>query len=651
MVSASWIQKVCLRALALSLVSAPLLYAQAALPKIVDRPAAQQAPRIPTAQKALLDSAKNLLEVGKPQEAIETLQKLTETYPDSPLLSEAYLLMGQSLSGLQKWEEANSYFRRLLEEFPTSEYVAQARLGLATGLMKTGQIDEALPLLRQAKTEVADPALKLVILRRLEEAYLAKSDYPQAVEAALESRAVAPPEDVPAIEDRVRLVLYSKAREPDLRRIAERFPHSFPGDLALLRLLEQYTSSGEDYKVTQVAREFFKRFPRHEQIETVTSFLTVQRKKIKAKDLLLGALLPLSGSLSPYGTQVLNGIKIAVDQAPPMPSGPTIGLVTKDSENNQKELLMELDDLLEDYRPIAVIGPLLSRNLKLVAPAADARDVVFFTPAATYPDVQRLGRSLFSAAINNRELVRDLAEHAIVGLGWKRLCILAPQDTYGTEMTQFFQEEIQRLGAELIATDIYDVKDTDFGPAIKRIKATDLKKYGKLEPMMKKGKQTKNYTPGFDAIFLPGDAEKVGLIAGQLHFHGMSMPILGTNASNSPELIRIGGRAVEGAVLADSFFADSQNPLVRNFVARYRVKFNETPTAFAAQAYEATQLVLDAILKGALTGRALRESLKTVKNAPGLFGPLSMSPSGYLERRYVLLQVKGGKFMAMANLP
>ena len=108
---------------------------------------------------------------------------------------------------------------------------------------------------------------------------------------------------------------------------------------------------------------------------------------------------------------------------------------------------------------------------------------------------------------------------------------------------------------------------------------------------------------------------------------------------------------MEGAVLADSFFADSQNPLVRNFVTRYRVKFNETPTAFAAQAYEATQLVLDAILKGALTGRALRESLKTVKNAPGLFGPLSMSPSGYLERRYVLLQVKGGKFMAMATLP
>ena len=30
--------------------------------------------------------------------------------------------------------------------------------------------------------------------------------------------------------------------------------------------------------------------------------------------------------------------------------------------------------------------------------------------------------------------------------------------------------------------------------------------------------------------------------------------------------------------------------------------------------------------------------------------PLSMSPTGYLERRYVMIQVKGGKFMALPEL-
>jgi branched-chain amino acid transport system substrate-binding protein len=611
------------------------------------QPATPAAP-VPAAQKAQVDSAKAMLEAGQVEDAINILQKFLEVYPQSPLVPDAYLLIGHALSGLRKWEDAAVYFRRFLDEYPKAPAVPEARLGLGTVLFKTGETEAAIPLLRQAKNEVSDPLFKLTILRRLEEAYLTKPDYPEAIDAALESRSLVPAEDVSVIEERVRMLLYSKTTEADLRRIAEHHRQTFPGDLAMLRLLEIYTATGDDHKVTRTAREFFKRFPRHEQIGTVSSFLNAQRQRLKAKDVLIGALLPLTGQLAPYGNQVLNGIKIALAQLADI-TRPSIGLVTKDSEDDPKQFTMELDDLLEDYHPVAVIGPLLTRNLKVIAPAADATDTVFFTPSSTYPDVQKIGRSLFSAAVNNRDLVRDLAAHAIVTLGLKRLCILSAQDSYGSEMAQFFSEEIQRMGAELIASDTYDGKGNDFGPSIKRIKAIDLKKYGKLEPGAKKGKQTKQYIPGFDAIFVPGDADKVGLIAGQLQFHGISTLILGTNSLDSPEFLRIGGRAVDGVLFADSFFVDSPNPTVRNFVDRYTARFNEPPTSFAAQAYEATLLIVDAILKGATTGRAVRESLKKVKDVPGLVGPLSMSPTGFLERRYVLIQVRGGKFMAMAN--
>ena len=607
-------------------------------------------PEIPmTLQKAEVEAARNLIETGKLLAAVETLQNLLEKAPQSPFVPEAYLLLGQSLARMQKWDEANNYFKRLLEEFPTHAFAAEARFGLASGLLQKGQVEAAISLLREAKVQTTNSALKLAVLRRLEDAYLIKPDYPHAIESALEARALVPDDEARQIDDRIRILVLTKAGEAELGRIAERFPSGFPGDLAMLRLLDVYASRDDDHKVTRIAREFFKRFPNHEQAGGVTAALALQRKKAKAKDLLIGALLPLSGPLSPYGNQVLNGMKIALDQS--LEAGPpfAIGLVTKDTENDPKQLMIELDDLLEDYRPVAIVGPLLTRHLKDIAPVADSHEIVFFTPSATFPDVQRLGRSLFNAAVNNRALVRDLAERATGMLGWKRLCILAPNDAYGSEMGQLFAEEVRRLGGEIIASDIYEQKDTDFGPPIKRIKAADLKRFGKLETMMKKGKPAKNYVPGFDAIFLPGSVENVGLLAGQLHFYGMNVPILGTNDLNSPELIRIGGRSVEGTTFEDSFFVDSPNPLVRNFVSRYRTRFHDVPTAFAAQAYEATHLILDAILKGATTGRAVRESLKKVKNAPGLFGPLTMSPAGYLERRYILIQVKGGRFIEMSN--
>src|SRR5207237_7298529 len=135
--------------------------------------------------------------------------------------------------------------------------------------------------------------------------------------------------------------------------------------------------------------------------------------------LLLGAVLPLSGPLTPYGNQVLNGIKVALEQSSQFAPHPTIGLVTKDSESDQKQLVIELDDLLEDYRPVAVIGPLLTRSLKIIAPAADSRNIVFFTQTATYLEVLRLGRCRFCVPVNNCELCRSVSDKSIFQFGWK----------------------------------------------------------------------------------------------------------------------------------------------------------------------------------------------------------------------------------------
>ena len=601
------------------------------------------------AQKAQLENAKSLIQAGTPEPAVEALQQLIAVSPPSMYVPDAYLLLGQILSGMHNTEEANSYYRRLLEEYPASEFAPQARLGLAAGLMTAGQPDAAIPLFLEAKEQTPDPAVKLSVLRQLEEAYRSKHDYPRAVESAVEARNLSAEENRRPIEDRIRDHIVTKVGEQDLRRIADRYSQTFPGDIALLRLLEQYAASGEDHKVTRAARDFLARFPKHEQTATVTGTLTAQRKKLKAKSTLIGALLPLSGSMSPYGNAVLNGIKVALDEATDANPPLAVGLVTKDTEGDAKRLALELDDLLEDYRPVVVIGPLLTREVKAVAAAADSHEVVFITPTATLTDVQRLSRYFFNAAVNNRALVRELAAHATGPLGWKRFCILAPRDAYGTEMTQIFAEEVRRLGGEIIATDTYGAEDNDFGPPIKRIMATDLKQHGKLEPATKKGKPIKVYHPGFDAVFLPGEAEKVGLIAGQVMFYAAKVGVLGTNGMNSPELVRIGARAVEDAIFADSFSVDSPDPVVRNFVERYVVRFQEPPTAFAAQAYEATHLALDTIRKGATTGRALRESLKTAKNAPGLAGPLTMTPTGNLERHYAIIQVKNGKFVPVNN--
>src|SRR5437879_8834860 len=134
----------------------------------------------------------------------------------------------------------------------------------------------------------------------------------------------------------------------------------------------------------------------------------------------IGALLPLSGALSPYGTDVLNGIRIAFDEATEAIPQLAVGLVVKDTEGAAQVLTSELDDLLNEYQPIAVIGPLLSREVKAVAAAADAYEVVFITPTATLADVQLLGQYLFNTAVNSRAPLRAPATDSTGPLAWTR---------------------------------------------------------------------------------------------------------------------------------------------------------------------------------------------------------------------------------------
>ncbi len=630
--------------LAASLLGSTATFAQAA-PAALSSKQEEQA-------KSQIEQAKSLKDAGKLEPAVEALQKLIADLPQSALIPQAYWLLGQILTDLKNPDEARGYYRRLLEEYPTSELAPQARLSLIAILMAAGRMDEAFPLLLEAKGHTPDSLQRLTILKQLEAVYLSKNDYLQAIESAVEASKLSSDEERKKIEDRVRDFIRTKVIEKDLRRLADRYPRAFPADAALLRLIDLYEAAGDDYTLNRTAREFLTQFPQHEKVASVNVVLTALQKKFKSTAVRIGALLPLSGTLSPYGTEVLNGIRVALDQAAESKTGQAVGLIAKDTGGDLRQLGLELEDLLNEYQPIAVIGPLLSKEVKAIAKTVDANEVVFITPTATLSDIQTWGRYFFSTAVNNRALVRELAAYAAGPLLWKRFCILASRDAYGSEMTQAFTEEIRRFGGDIIAAETYGPEDTDFGPPLKRIKDADLKRYGTLEKIEtpKKGKDSMIYHPGFDAIFLPGDAEKTALIAGQVGFYAGKVGILGTNGMNSPDLLRLDARGVEGAVFADSFSVDSPDPTVRNFVERYQKRFQARPTAFAAQAYEAARLVLDGILKGATTGRALRESVQGAKNVPGLVGPLTMSPAGIAERRYTLIQVKNGKFVSVIDM-
>ena len=69
------------------------------------------------------------------------------------------------------------------------------------------------------------------------------------------------------------------------------------------------------------------------------------------------------------------------------------------------------------------------------------------------------------------------------------------------------------------------------------------------------------------------------------------MKLLGPSGWHHPDLLRIAGPTVDGAFFSSGFDPSHPSPLVQDFVARYRAAYGREPTPFAAQGFDAANLV------------------------------------------------------------
>jgi branched-chain amino acid transport system substrate-binding protein len=613
--------------------------------------ATEKAKNAPTNNPTLLQ-AKRLIEAGQAEEAITMLRRFLATNPKPDLLDDTYLLLSAGLYRAQQYGEALKYLQQLQTEFPNSEVADRGKLLLARTHAAMGNTDLALPILTGLRTLSQDDVTKREAVHLSGELYFQKKDPVRAVQAWLDEIALSPEDQGDEIRAHIKELITASFDRKSLERIRDDYPKSFPGDLAELRLIDLYVGRGEDYLATRHIQQFLTHFPSHPQAARLSEMLGSLQTKIKSNQFLIATVLPLSGKLSSFANDVLSGIQLAVESRGDRPGSPSVGLLVKDLDSSHASFLDEFSNLLDNDRPIAVIGPLLSKNLPVMAELAERSRTPLLTPTATLPNVRRLGSFTFSTSLTYQLQAKRIAAYAADELGFRRFCILHPDTAYGREMARLFTQEIRQRDGEIIAIESYKEGDSDVGAQLKRMKEEDLKKYGlsvQIDPTKLTGRLTKLdrtvlYTPGFDAVFIPGRASDVGLIAAQLNFHDMKVPFLGSNGWNAPDFARTADHSIDGSVFVDGFFAESPNPNVQDFVDRYKKRFQATPTLFAMQGYDAVKFVLEALKKGATSGEAVRDYLMAQQDLPALGGPAAFGPDGTLNRPLFLIQIKRGRF-------
>jgi ABC-type branched-subunit amino acid transport system substrate-binding protein len=615
--------------------------------------AAGCAPKLPPEEpweknaRQLLDQAESLVSKKQYDQASRAVDAFFTGYPKSRQADRGLYLGGEIRLASRDFPRALSYYKEIIEKYPASPLIAEAKYKLGVCYYEIGEYDFAIANL-QDRSRITDPARLKRIAEILSSSYLAKKNYAGAVKEFLVLVETAQNDKQrAAYRDRLRELVDKSLIEDDLRALAA--GRAYPSDAALLRLTRLMIEQRKYREAISLAREFLDRFPGHPEKTRAEMLQNEATAKLSTPRYLIAALVPQAGQLAFFGDRVLKGIQLAVHLYNLKDPDNRVELIVRDTEGSPEKALAALTGLASKGI-VAAIGPLLTKEAEAVAPALEKLQVPVITPAASGPGLGQLSPWLFRNALTNAGQAAAAAQYA-VNQKLRRFVIFYPDDPYGRDLTRLFTRELARK-AEILASVPYDPETKDFGSSIRKVMEIDLRsqKIPIPDDEIERKKLFEAYQPGFDALYLPGYADRVGLLIPQLAFYNMgSAAMIGSNNWHSPELLERADRYAQGAVFPDGFALENPDPAVRAMVEAYRSAYQEDPDILSAQAYDAADMVLTLIRERKDTPAAVKDGLLMLKDFPGVSGLASFPGNGEAQKKLFILKIEDGKFTLLKD--
>lgn len=246
---------------------------------------------------------------------------------------------------------------------------------------------------------------------------------------------------------------------------------------------------------------------------------------------------------------------------------------------------------------------------------------------------------MFKTTQNTGIIAKALVEH-MVKHHVKTLGFIGFNDAYGEDWLNVTSKLAKENGIDIVATERYQRSDSSVtGQALK----------------------IKSANP--DAVLVAGTGTAAVLPQATLVKQGYKGTFYQTHGAALPAFLKLGGKDVEGTILAASLMlvlpeiADS-NPskaIAQDFIQRYEAIYKERPATFGANVYDAGLLLERAIPEAAKTAKpgtpefrsALRDALESTKELVATQGVYTMTPedhSGFDERGRELITVKDGQW-------
>ena len=354
------------------------------------------------------------------------------------------------------------------------------------------------------------------------------------------------------------------------------------------------------------------------------------------KEMKIGLITPLSGDVKTFGESVKNAFEIAVEEANAKGGvgGMTIATVIVDDRNDPTEASNAANLLINQHRVKAIVGSVTSKTTIPVSDLAQSSRIPTITGTATNPKVTvadgKRKDYMFRSCYTDSFQGTVMAKFAREALRASAAAVLYDtSNDYSKGIAEVFRDAFTRMEGNVTAYESYGKDDVDFSALLTKVKASNP-----------------------DVLFLPDYYNKVGLIAKQAREKGLTATLIGPDGWDSPELVKVGGEAIEGGYFSNHYSPEDTRPEVVNWVRKYREKFQQTPDALGTLTYDATNMLLEAIRRANSDDPGkIRDALASLRGFEGVTGKFTMDENGDPIKSAVIIQIRDGKqkFLQVVN--
>jgi ABC-type branched-subunit amino acid transport system substrate-binding protein len=370
-------------------------------------------------------------------------------------------------------------------------------------------------------------------------------------------------------------------------------------------------------------------------------------------------LAPLTGDMATFGTDVVQGVVLALEQS----QRKDISYRIIDTQGEPAISVRRTRTIIQQENVVAIVGPIMSATASAVAAWLSEAypGIPMITPTATDEGVAELGTNIFQLNLPTSILARTVANYATDCLNHKEFAILTPNTLYGEIMAKVFAQSVEAQGGQIIGVEVYKEGEADYQKNFDILRA---RKYAQLSekkrlasgiPLDRPYSDAKarrafltDSIVKFDGLFIAAaDPADAALLAKQKDFYKIEAQLLGSSGWYGKSTLRSGRKYVENAVFNAPFLENRGDAIWKSFRSAYGKRWNAYPGSdrVAGLSYESAKMIFSQKAPNILKGL---QSLRKIKS---VYGQMEVSAATGGNEKAHMIQIRNGKFKILNGCP